>query len=129
MTEVIETVTSKLIAEYLIEYGINPFTQNKSQKDGFPNHYQLEEESNGKTITLYLCDPHKNKIIPLYPYPRLEITIEENDERGQKTHKKFTEFGLDGIVSLHTGIGNEINIQELYEEIKIEILEFLEWKN
>lgn len=113
--------TSCALADYLRENGINPFTNSREQKDGCPNHYQLELKSRNKNITIYFCRHDEKKSHFPASYSRLEITVEEKNEKGEKIYKKFTEFGLDGIVATHTGVGNLVNAQLLYEELKEEI--------
>lgn len=122
---VVSTIdTSYDLANYVMENGINPFTNNKKQEEIGPDHYQLELKINNKKAIIYLCSHNERKSHFPASYSRLEITVEETKQENgkiEKTLKKFIEFGLYGIVDTHTGVGDSANAQLLYEELKEEI--------
>lgn len=90
---------SKSIADYLVENGRNPFSEDGAQKEGYPNHYQIRRQlEDGRTLRAYFVNGKQFSTENPARNSRLEITI--RPAREDQFGYELQERGLAGEFEL-----------------------------
>lgn len=93
---------SRSIADYLVEHGTNPFSEDGAQKDDRPNHYHIQRQlEDGRNLGVYFVNRKGYTTEVPARYSRLEVTIKpvREDQFGYELRERglsgeFEEFRI-----------------------------------